>query len=421
MVMRDDQAAALARAEALERELADRERALDARDEELQRLRAEVAALRADGNQSDAKRKREEAREQRKRQREARKQERERERAAAKQGKSSRKKSLVLPVVGWSASISLIVGLVFGYSHCALRYFSGADLERALLLPARAGGAPRVLLLARKSRGRRLDLLDARTGVRLARRALSKSIAYVWSAGAGRLWTVRRYRPKRVALLDAETLQDVYAWSDLLRLNPALAAGLHGSSNRYDPATKGVIVTTSSGDNLVIDPRTGRASRFAGRGSYHPGKGSGTTYHVKVQDLTYRFGTLTGSRRQVLRVQQSGPGSRSGADPGDVGKDSFLDPRFLADTTTRQAIELPAGRGFVIRHKAKLGGARELLVTAVSRDGRAGWTYHCPPGTLKGVFQLGSVLILAMRKYPDKSFVVALDLATGQVRWRYRC
>lgn len=408
MVLRDDGAAALARAEALERELADREADVGQRDQEIERLRAELQEARAAAaGPAVAKKPREKKAKTR----------RERARPATPEATAPRQRKRRLPAwvvhLGGTAVATVgIFGLILGFDTCSIRYFDGAQIERTLLLVP-SPGAPRLLLLDSKSRSRgrrRIDVLDPRSGDRLARVVVSARKDGLWPAGPKRVWLVQPRR-KGVDLLELPSLRPVRSWSEIVARTPALHDGIHGSV--VAAADGAAHVTTNGGVQLRIDPQSGEARPSLG-GGVRPYQFAGSTsYQAREADVTYSFAKLPGSQRKVLRRR-----GREAPPASALGLDSFLRPVFLRDRVTGQAVRLPQG-GFVIDHRRTLRRSNELWISGVTREGKRLWTSSSERGTLRGVYVIGGLLV-AVDKYRDKAYVLALELATGKLRWRYR-
>jgi len=178
----------------------------------------------------------------------------------------------LLGVGGVVAIAGLIAGLIFGGRACqrqrALR--SPGELYNAHLVQSH-GGQPRLLVVSEAIQLKnsddggskwRIDLVDPATGKRLARKIWFDSSRddrpELLPAGPGRFWCDLdgSYVGKRqlLELCDVDTLGVAVSTRALIEKNPALAGGL-SYSPEVDLGTGALLVTTKSAETLLIDSK----------------------------------------------------------------------------------------------------------------------------------------------------------------------
>lgn len=282
-MFRNDLDAALARAQAAERELdelrrsggEDRKRA-EKLETALAEAKAELERLRAKdggGGGGGGKRQRERDRQ------------RERERAAKSSSSDAtprkpRAKQL-FALGGVLATGGLIAGLFFGDRACQRQraLHSPGELYNAHLVQSH-DGQPRLLVVSEAIQLKnsddggskwRIDLVDLATGKRLARKVWFDSSRddrpELLPAGPGRFWCDLdgSYVGKRqlLELCDVDTLGVAASTRALIAKSPALAGGL-SYSPEVDLGSGALLVTTKSAEKLIIDSKELVARPFRG-------------------------------------------------------------------------------------------------------------------------------------------------------------
>ncbi|MCA9669550.1 MAG: hypothetical protein KC503_28340 [Myxococcales bacterium] len=424
MSHRDDLDAAMHRIASLERELDASERDSDEKAGELATLRAEVEKLRARVDEQSARERRA-----------AKKQERQR-RAESPAGRAADKRRRA--IIGTSMTVVLVGAVILGGlflpRYCARRnaHTKPGRLARVELVGGGSGGnsktRPRLLVTSSVySRSKhlsftywRVDIVDAHSGKRERRLVLEDAHhtlgqPTIADAGAGRLWFVYRRRNKStIELRSASDLALLTSHQALLDKNPLLVRGLYGRP-QLDAESHGLVLTTRSGDRLLLDAKSGRATSLDKVSVVRPGplyrSRVYSTHRVRVDGAYMHFGRRDGGPKQVL--QRSG----SGAYPS--GSD-LLHPRFLCAGRSDRPLRLPAGAGLVITRVPVLGAYEKLIVSSIDLDGKLGWSAELPRAPIKLAAMVGDRVVLALgTRRKSTSRIVAIDAKTGRVLWRY--
>jgi hypothetical protein len=263
----------------------------------------------------------------------------------------------------------------------------------------------------------RLDLLDPRTGRRVHRRQLGqrKPIRCLASR-PGRIWCRSRYRAD-LEVRDAGSLKVVASLVEIRRRNPGqrlrLAKAYYGRI-AVDPRTRDAIVETTDNNHVRIQAQSLRATAVTGlpRDLKPPpvtGGGGPTVTKVRLGAGTLE---VVGN---TLQLDLPGRERRAPFAP----KLRAIYGAFLGDYVTREAIRPADGKGALVLHRTGTDPRNyELQLTAVAADQRVLWTIRLGEGPLALAYRLENRLILALQA--KKSFVLAVDLRSGKVLWRYR-
>jgi len=321
----------------------------------------------------------------------------------------------------------------------------------------------------------RIDLVDPSSGQRLVRKVFwdkpRKQRPELAPAGPGRFWCDLdgSFVGQRnlIELCDVDTLQVAVSTQALVAKNPSLAAGFSYSPT-IDLGSGALTATTQTGETIVIDAqelvvRPFRASHdlvclesYAGGGrvlratleaaagdlraslGFHEGGNC-----ASLDNRAYRDRELRAFLRGVPR--QGGLGqSQRGSTPslsaaGDfafqaidggqrqglfrepvgggggvrVGDKSFLAPELLAEYgPEHQGIVLPGGPTVILIHRDTLDShTAQLLISRLDlEDGNLSWTLTLPAGEVLMGHLAGEVAIVAVRQFSEKA---------GSERWRY--
>lgn len=315
-------------------------------------------------------------------------------------------------IIGLGVAVLLLVGVVL-HKH-NLQEGAGAAQE-AIVLSTPEG---RRLLLLDEAVGvgedpvpqLRATLVRLETGTRLARKVLPSRADYLGASEAG-LW-FDEPGGEGLLLLDARTLEALRDEEALLKLNPELRQGLatDSASRVLDAVTGELHVMTRDGHRYVLAGRELRARPFEGTPPHHRDRGSPTTSYARVPGREPV--DLVGSPRQRL--------SRPNQDVAQAP--SYLKASLLVDSRTHALIAPDNPEGYVLAHQDVLEPKPTLQLSRVRPDGTEVW--RSPREGQREV--LGALvegdLLLVVTRGPEghRDEVVALGLADGQERWRYR-
>ncbi len=469
-MFRNDLEAALARAAAAERELAELRRKDDAERARIETLEQELAAARAEA----ARLKKSEPKPVPPRRPEP-----------APAAKSGTPRS---PAIKWVAAsvlgVGAIVAIVLGKGACDRhRAMTGPGELYAAHVVTTRDGQPRLIVVSEainmrhsESGGERWrgDVVDPRTGQRLLRK-LWGDRAELLPAGPGRVWCDLdgSYVGKRnlIEQCDVETLAVVVSVKDLLARHPQLDKGFAYSPS-IDLGSGALITTTQAGevirigadlslapfraghDEVCMESMAGggrvlRATLEASLGrelAYDEGgncatlaggsrydselsrtlravprvRGLGQSQDGSTPSLGaaggYRFETFDSGRREGLFLESGNHDQKMTR----IGDASFIEPEALMRYGSDDAIVFPGGSIIVCHRDALDYNTAGLLISGFDlATGTTRWTITLPPGEVKLGAQFDELAVIGVRLFSDKrSVLLAVDWKTGQERWR---
>ncbi len=394
---RDDLEAAIARAEAAERQLAE--------------AREEIARLKAPPPKPPPK-----------------PPEPSRPKPARPDGKPSELRPLLLGVLGVAGVVGLTAAMIFGNRSCARDAVMNGpgQLDSAYVMRA-ADGAERLVLVSEAHTNHedatskwRIDVVDPATGKRLRREGAFASPRdhrpELAQAGPGTMWCDLRGnytdRPELVEQCDVDTLAIVVSEDALRKRHPSLASGFVNSAE-IDPATDALIATLGNGERIRLGPDLALApfpssERFPSLGRSQDGANGSLP-----RDLSWS-GIDGGSRVALFRGSYQ--------DARRIGQQTFIVPEVLAVPDHEyEPMILPDGGVIVFHQEVMDRNTSKVLVSHVGLDdGAARWTFTLPPCEVKLGARFGDTIVVAVRVFGDvASLVVAFDWKTGVERWRY--
>jgi hypothetical protein len=271
--------------------------------------------------------------------------------------------------------------------------------------------------------------VDVSTGKRLAQLSLgaANQLSHLGQVG-GRLWFYDHATARRLHARRPDTLQPSIDARELVRRNPALAAGL-ASGDRpdqlyvVDRKTRRLYVTTTDGRGFWLDPSTlavvePAQTRPVWRVSERP------RFSRKVETRAGAKVALAGAVRQTVMVEGGVEPASSGTPPGGA---AFIEGDFVTDGVERsgargRALESPNGYLFIV-HRRSVGAKGGAMVSAVdpAKGFAVAWSTDLGDLSPRSTSDYptaavaGGLLVLA-----GELRAVALDVSTGATRWTYR-
>jgi hypothetical protein len=477
---RDEKEAAMARAEAAERRLAEMEQDQEAEEAELAELRAQVEQQRAEI--ARLKEVAGEAEQERERERRAR-EKKKREQAPEGRGLRAwflRHRGLTIFVGALLLGV-LTAGAIIA-QHFAARWTGEAELDQAHVARLAGGGEALLVVGTVRHTGdrpdwftHRIDLIDPRTGQRLAREVPDDDDRRpcLRPGPPGRCWALVA-GGERLQVRELQELSVVASFEELARRNPALAAGLHGGV-QVDLGRGDAIVTTERGDRLLIDGRTLKARAFSAKEETVDAPGSGTVMLAALRqakiltagqlkrgegELVIDEYKLTTRQRAALaelpsvewvncvtmtpRWTTSAAGTEQGElsfrKPGDGPKEAlhlqreagapyealapattYLEPAFVTRRASGPALVLPGGGGVIVRHQESLDSRRSgLLLSRVTPAGKRAWTVRDVNGEVRLGYLAGELVVIAVKARSDRpGYILGIAYKDGAIRWRH--
>jgi hypothetical protein len=260
----------------------------------------------------------------------------------------------------------------------------------------------------------RITSLDLATGQPLARKVVPQRPDCV-TASVGRLWCVIG----DLQLLDVRTLATIADLGTLEKSEPLFASGVVKNGSRGLTQDRAVVLVTGDGQHVRIDPTTVGAARM---GPSDPAPGywgvgsSATTSEVRFGEVIYDF-RGRGHDELMLLVDRNAPAEATMA-ATELAYPAFLAPSLVIDQTVGSAAILRDPPAVLVEHPSSLIAERSQdQLSLLELSGRVRWKID-PGGDLKLAATAGDTVVLALDARPD-DLAVAIDLATGAVRWRF--
>lgn len=261
----------------------------------------------------------------------------------------------------------------------------------------------------------RITSLDLATGQPLARRVVPQRPDCV-TASVGRLWCVIG----DLQLLDVRTLATIAELGTLEKTEPLFASGVVKSGSRGLTQDRAVVLITGDGQHVRIDPTTVAAARM---GPSDPAPGywgddrRATTTEVRFGEVIYDF-RGRGHDELMLLVDRNAPAEATSA-ATELAYPAFLAPSLVIDQTVGSAAILRDPPAVLVEHPSSLIAERaQDQLSLLELSGRVRWKID-PRGDLKLAATAGDTVVLALDARPN-DLAVAIDLATGAVRWRFQ-
>ncbi len=268
----------------------------------------------------------------------------------------------------------------------------------------------------------RLDVVDAKSGARLAR-AVRVDAGDCVPADRGHIWCDERVveppRDRQLVLRDLATLKVIASAEQLNRTVPALAKGIQGSRQQVyvDPDGGIAVVPVNDGTTWAIDPTKCPAC-------------TAREVDAKERGTGFRFGggpaaTLAGAGELGFagRGKQAMVRRKNGNQDTPIGTSTFLDPSFLGDGDTTDAhgtVMLLEGNSRLVVHADTLDTANAtLLLSAVDETGNSRWKAELGKGRVLRAWHLADPDLVIVAMQAEESWVLAIDARTGQIRWRF--
>ena len=330
----------------------------------------------------------------------------------------------------WAVAVAAAIGAVFGILY--LREKNIDESGRSRLVTAHQialpDGRPALLLVesVRHPGGEsadtyegRLDVVDAKTGARLAR-AVRVDAGDCLPADRGRIWCDERTsepRQRSLVLRDLATLKVVASDEQLRRAVPALEKGIEGTRQQLFVDAGVMMVGVNDGTTWAIDPAKCPACE---------------AHETEITDRRPRFGfgqgpsaTLAGEGDLGFagRGKQSMVRRVNGNQDTPIGTSTFLDPSFLGDGDTTDShgkVMMLEGRVRLVVHADTLDRSNaKVSLSAVDETGASRWTTELGKGRVLRAWHLADPDLVIVAMQADESWVLAIDAKTGQIRWRF--
>ena len=297
---------------------------------------------------------------------------------------------------------------------------SGAGIiDHALAVP---GSGPEVRLLIvdhvtiEYDSWYRLNLVDAASGRRLARRTVGREDTDCAPTAPGTIWCATPSRP--LLLLDGSTLATIADYAELRRRSSDLGEKPIGAVS-VDRLRGDAFLPMPDGRNWRVDPNSLRAeplseeaaaeleSRESSENVQRLGSSAdATTSTAERLDGTFSFQSTSGRRERLAFGDQI------------VSADDFLDPSFVVDEKPGWPLTVPGSSGFLVQHKTSLDyAAARVQLSAVSPLGPTLWTIVPDIQELLLATVVVDTIVIVGKQVGDRGLVWAISAADGSTRW----